>query len=112
MASYTPSLWIPINRCHFLDFNSIHLDPGERPRDLFQRLNSFKGDNLLNAGGPRRHLGEIPDTGEDMSPSIEIIVVLKRLRLVHSDLPNLVKRRYGTELRSPTLASLKSEILH
>ena len=32
------------------------------------------------------------------------------LRLLHTDLPTLVKQRYGTELRSQTLASLKREI--
>ena len=53
--------------------------------------------NLLKAGGHRRHLGEIPDTDEDMSPSLEIIVVVKRLRLVHSDLPNLVKTETNQE---------------
>ena len=30
--------------------------------------------------------------------------------MIHSDLPNLVKQRYGTDLRSQTLASLKPEI--
>ena len=95
---------------HFLDFNSIHLEPGERPEDLFQRLNSFVEDNLLKAGGTIRHHGEIPNADEDMSPSLENFVVLTWLRLIHSDLPMLVKQRYGTELRSQTLASLKPEI--
>ena len=31
----------------FIDFNSIKLEPGERPEDLFQRLQSFVEDNLL-----------------------------------------------------------------
>ena len=38
-------------------------------------------------------------------------LVLSWLRLLHTDLPALVKQRYGTELRSKTLASLKPEIL-
>ena len=38
------------------------------------------------------------------------MVVLTWLRLIHTDLPGLVKQRYGTELRSRTLASLKPEI--
>ena len=32
------------------------------------------------------------------------------VRIIHSDLPGLVKQRFGTELRSQTLASLKPEI--
>ena len=45
-----------------------------------------------------------------MTPSLENFVVRTWLRLTHSDLPNLVKQRYGTELRPQTLASLKPEI--
>ena len=45
-----------------------------------------------------------------MTPTIENLVVLTWLRLVHPELPRLVKQRYGTELRSRTLASVKPEI--
>ena len=44
------------------------------------------------------------------APTLENLVVLTWLRLVHPDLPSLVKQRYGTELRSKSLASLKPEI--
>ena len=45
-----------------------------------------------------------------MSPSLENFVVLTWLHLLHPDLPRLIKQRYGTELRSRTLASIKPEI--
>ena len=45
-----------------------------------------------------------------MSPTLEYLVVLTWLRLVHPDLPNLVKQRYGTKLQSKPLASIKPEI--
>ena len=32
-------------------------------------------DNLLKAGGAIRHHGEIPESNEDMSPSLENFVV-------------------------------------
>lgn len=95
---------------HFLDFNNIRLEPNERPEDLFQRLTSFVEDNLLRADGNIRHHGDVPDNDEELSPSLENILVLTWLRLIHRDLPSLVKQRYGTELRSQTLASLKPEI--
>lgn len=95
---------------HFLDFNNIHLEPGERHEDLYQRLASFVEDNLLRTDGGIRHHGEIPDTDEELSPSLENFIVLQWLRLINRDLPGLVKQRYGTELRSQTLASLKPEI--
>ena len=95
---------------HFLDFNNITLAPAERPEDLYQRLMSFIEDNLLSANGNISHHGEVPDSDEEMSPTLENLVVLTWLRLVHCDLPSLVKQCYGTELRSKSLASLKPEI--
>ncbi|VDH94003.1 Hypothetical predicted protein [Mytilus galloprovincialis] len=95
---------------HFLDFNSIFLEPDERPEDLFQRLASFIEDNMLRAGGNIHHHGEVPEADEELLPSLENLIVLTWLRLINRDLPNLVKQRYGTELRSKTLASLKPEI--
>ncbi len=46
----------------------------------------------------------------ELSPSLENCVVLTWLRLLHPSLPRLVKQRYGTELRSRTVASVKPEI--
>ncbi|CAC5371069.1 unnamed protein product [Mytilus coruscus] len=67
-------------------------------------------NNLLRAGGNIHHHGEVPEADEELSPSLENLIVLTWLRLINRDLPNLVKQRYGTELRSKTLASLKPEI--
>ncbi|KAL5005704.1 hypothetical protein ScPMuIL_016862, partial [Solemya velum] len=47
---------------------------------------------------------------EELSPSMENMITLIWLKLIHSGLPRLVKQRYGTELRSRTLASIKPEI--
>ena len=95
---------------YFLDFNSIKLEIGERPEDLYQRLISFTEDNLLSSEGSIRHHGAVPTEDEELTPTVENIIVLTWLRLIHADLPGLVKQRYGTELRSQTLASLKPEI--
>ena len=82
------------------------MEQGERHEDLYQRLNSFIADNLLKSDGNIRHHGEIPETDEEMSPSLKKIIVLTWLRLIHSDLPNLVKQRYCTELRKKILLNL------
>ena len=50
------------------------------------------------------------ESDEELSPSLENLIVLTWLRLIDKNLPNLVKQRYGTELRSRTLASLKPEM--
>lgn len=92
---------------HFLDFSDIKLLPNEKCEDLFQRLNSFIEDNLLKSDGGISHHGEAITDDEDLSPSLENVIVLLWLKTIHSELPKLVKQRYGTELRSRTLASIK-----
>lgn len=42
-----------------------------------------------------------------MPPTVENLIVLTWLRLIKPSLPQLVKQRYGTELRARTLASIK-----
>jgi hypothetical protein len=71
---------------------------------------SFVEDNLLIANGHITHHGVVIPADEELSPSLENMIVLTWLRLIHPDLPNLVKQRYGTELRSRSLASIKPEI--
>ena len=95
---------------HFLDFNEITLRQDERPEDLYQRLLAFIDDYLLKREGVISHQGINIDEDEEMSPTVENMVVLTWLRLISPSLPQLVKQRYGTELRVRTLASIKPEI--
>ena len=95
---------------HFLDFAEIHLEPDERPEDLYQRLTAFIEDNLLTKDNGISHHDEKIEEDEEISPTLENMIVLTWLRLIHSELPKIVKQRYGTELRSRTLASIKPEI--
>ena len=94
---------------HFLDLAEFKLKQEERPEDLFQRLTAFFEDNLLTKDCGLKHHDEAVDEDE-LSPSLENTVVLLWLQMIHQDLPRLVKQRYGTELRSRTLASIKPEI--
>ena len=95
---------------HFLDFSDIRLSPDEKPEDLYQRLMAFIEDNLLKAEGGITHEGEVIHEDEELTPTIQNLVVITWLRLIHPALPKLIKQRYGTELRSRTLASIKLEI--
>ena len=61
---------------HFIDFSSIKLEPDERPEDLLQRLQSFVKDSLLKSDGSIKYHGEVPDTDEELSPSLEDFIVL------------------------------------
>ena len=98
-----------ITGAHFIDFPDIHLESNERPEDLYQRLMAFVEDILLKANSLSHH-GDLITEDEELSPSLENFVVLTWLKLIHPDLPRLVKQRYGTELRSRTLASIKPEV--
>ncbi len=73
-------------------------------------------DNLLTPGGGLRHHGEALPNDEDLSPTLENTIVLLWLQMVHPGLPQLVKQKFGVELRQQTqeisqaLSSLQEEI--
>ena len=93
----------------FLDLSLVKQDPDDGPEDLYQKLFMFFEDNLVKANG-LRHNGDVLDTDEEITPSIENAITWFWLNLLHPGLPQLVKQRYGSELRNKTLASLKTEI--
>ena len=95
---------------HFLDFAEMRQEPVEKPEDLYQRLVAFVDDNLLTQGSVITHHGESQTEEEDITPTVENFIVLTWLRLIHPELPRLVKQRYGPELRSRTFATIKPEI--
>jgi len=95
---------------YFLDIANIKQDTNERPEDLYQRLTAAIEDNLLSVEGGITHHGEVVTADEEVSPSLENMIVLLWLQLLHPNLPALVKQRYGSELRNKTLASIKPEI--
>lgn len=86
------------------DFTNIQLQPNERPEDLFQRLMAFTEDNLLKTELGITHNGKEIQEDEELTPTLENFIVLIWLTL-------LVKQRYGAELRSRTLATLKPYFL-
>ena len=98
-----------ITGAHFLDFANLHLEADERPEDLYQRLMAFVEDTLVRANNLSHHGGASTED-EELTPTLENFIVLTWLKLIHPELPKLVKQRYGTELRSRTLASIKPEI--
>lgn len=98
-----------ITGAHFIHFAEIHLEANERPEDLYQRFMAFLEDVLLKANSLSHH-GDLITEDEELTPSLENFVVLTWLKLIHPELLKLVKQRYGTELRSRTLASIRPEV--
>ena len=81
-----------VTGAHFIDFSDIHLEADERPEDLYQRLIAFVEDSLLRSNGLSHH-GEAMPEDEELSPTLENLVVLSWLKLIHPSLPRLVKQR-------------------
>ena len=98
------------NGAHFIDFDDIKMESDDRPEDLYQRLMAFVEDNLLLSNNAITHHGATITEDEELTPTLENLVVLSWLRLLHPNLPRVVKQKYGTQLRKQTLASLRSEI--
>ena len=98
------------NGARMLDLADLCLNPGERYEDLYQRILAFMDDNLMKADGELTHFGEAITEDEEASPSLDNVMVVTWLRLIHKDLPRLIKQRYGAELRSRSIASIKDEI--
>ena len=94
----------------FLDFSAIRRQPEERPEDLYQRLHTFVENALLTKDSSITHHDEAPTEDEELSPTLEGMIVLRWLELINKDLPRLVQQRYCTELRSRTLPSIRHEI--
>ena len=60
----------------------IRLQDDEEPEDLYQRLVAFLEDLLKHDGGITHH-GENLQDDEELTPSLENIIVLTWLRLIH-----------------------------
>jgi hypothetical protein len=95
---------------HFLDLCSIRLEADERHDNLFQCLTAFFEDSLLCQNGAIRHHNEAIAADEEMTPTLENTVTALWLQLIHPGLPQLVKQKYGADLRNKSVASIKPEI--
>ena len=68
---------------HFLDFADIKLEADEKPEDLYQRVLAFIDDNLLRKGSDIKHHNEKIEEDEEIQPSLENMIVLLWLQLLH-----------------------------
>ena len=99
-----------ITGSRFLDLSNIRLEMSKRSEDLYQRLLTFFDDNLLTTDSSLTHHSAKINANEEVTPSLENVIVLLWLERIHIGLPGLIKQRYGAELRNKTLASIKPEI--
>jgi hypothetical protein len=94
----------------FMRYSSIALEEGERPERLYHRLMAHITDNLLTKDSALQHGGEKVVKNEDFSPSLERLVVLRWMELIHPGLPTLVQRTFAYDLQRMTLKDLQPQI--
>ena len=70
---------------HFLDFADLKLEPDENNEYLFQRLVAFINGNMISVGGGISHHDGFPAVDEDLSPSLENMIMLHWLKLIYPD---------------------------
>ena len=99
-----------INGSRWLDLEMMRLKPDERPQALYQRLSSFVDENLRKRGGPLTHKGRACAADEVRTETVDNWVMSRWLSLVNPKLPQLIKTQYSVQLKTQTLASLKSDI--
>ena len=58
---------------HFLDSSEIHLEHGERPEDLYQRLMAFSADALLRSNSIQHH-GALLTKDKELTPTLESLL--------------------------------------
>ena len=111
LANYSPTLWLPGHRrtIYRFFFPTYTLPRISALRICTNAFMAFVEDSLLHANRLTHHGEHVPED-EELTPTLENFVVLTWLRLIHPNLPRLVKQCYGTELTSRTLASIKPEI--
>ena len=83
----------------------------ERPVHLYLRMRQFIRDNLLVSSGKISHDGVVPTTNEKLTPTLERLVVLRWLELLHPKLPEHVGKVFSNELRTKSLKDLQPQIL-
>ena len=76
---------------------------------MYQTIVAFVVDKLQQASRRHEQRGQLPEH-EELSPIVENLIVLKWLKKSIPGYLNSLKQNYGTELRSRTLAIIKSEI--
>lgn len=93
-----------------LDLMQIQQESMESREALWQRFYGFMAGNLLVADGGVTHNGVKLEENERFTPLLLNITVTLWLHTLNPNLPELVKQRFSTDLRSKTLMSIREEI--
>lgn len=81
----------------------------ETPQALYGRMKQMYLDNLLTVGGLNHTDGQVTED-EELSPTLENVIVLHWLQVLDPGLRDLVTQRFITQLRNNSYAALFPEI--
>ncbi len=95
---------------NFLKINNIKRGPAERYETFFQRLMSHVEDNLLTAESRIEHDGAVLTADEQMTPTIERLVVNMWMSRIDARLPAYVSRVYAHDLQKRSLKDIQPQI--
>ena len=93
-----------------LDLASLQIGPSESREALWERFYSFFEGNLLLQSSGMTHEGVKPEEDEQFTPTLLNVAVVLWLQAIHRGLPEFVKQRFATNLRSQTIFSIREEI--
>ncbi len=82
----------------------------ERPEHLYRRLMVHVHDNLLKKDGKLKYDGESLKKNEEITPTVERLIVLRWLELMDPRLPQLVIRTFANDLLTHTLKDIQPQI--
>ena len=92
------------------EFLSFKLEEYESPEQLWERMYTYLEDNLLTANGGVKHENADVTINEEFTPTLLNVLVVNWLNTIHPSLPNAIRQRFPTQLRSNTIFSLREEI--
>ena len=98
------------NEGNFLKISTIRRQEGERYETLYQRLVAHIEDNLLSPDANLIHDGSIYDQVEEMSPTVERLLVYIWLNLIDERLPAYISRIYANDLQRKTIKEIQPQI--
>lgn len=100
------------NEVNFIEWDSLTIKSNERelPDLLYRRLRAFMRDNLLSTSSTVTFNNKTVSEDEKLTPTLERLIVLKWLSMLHVDLPKLVGRKYATELANMSLYDLQPQL--
>ena len=85
LASHTTTFWFPKYWWPFLGLQFNQIKNWRKTRGPLPETNQLTEDNLLSSEGSIRHHGAVPTEDEELTPTVENIIVLTWLRLIHAE---------------------------